>query len=131
MSRAAGGGAILIVEDSPGRLQRLRAALPAGHAVQAFARAPDAIAWLARADHPLTLICLDCHLGPREAGRGMDVAIYLAALPTPACPVLVHSSDTGAAATIVDLLVDRGWTALAAPFEGGGWPSALQRLLGP
>ena len=126
---SAAAGVLLVLEDAPGRLERIRAAAPPHLTVRAFDRVAGLVAWLEASCGPPALITLDYHLASRAHGTGLDAALFLAGLPAPLCPVLVHTSDTAAAGDVVELLRGRGWRVEASPFEGGGWASAARRLL--
>ena len=117
---------ILVLEDSPGRLDRLRAASPL--LVVAHDRVDDFLAaWRVHRDQ-VALVSLDMHLASRAHGSGLHAALALSR-ESPACPVIVHSSDSTAAGGIVSLLTETGWRAVATPFEAGRWAATVRTLL--
>ena len=123
---------VAILEDHPGRVAAmavvLREVLPQFR-MEFFASAPQMIAWLRGHSTDPVLISLDHDLDsvvpralqPADPGEGRDVADYLSALP-PVCPVIVHSSNTHAAAGIRRVLDQGGWpTASVAPINDLAW----------
>lgn len=44
-----------------------------------------------------------------DPGTGMDVANWLARLPAPICPVIVHSTNAPASVAMVECLTNKGW----------------------
>lgn len=98
---------------------------------------PDVmIAILHEREADLLFVSLDHDLfeGPDPDATGMPVAEYLATRP-PVCPVVVHSSNTLAAESMVRILKRADWTAQRViPFEdtawvGDDWFPTLRRLL--
>lgn len=118
---------VVVLEDGPGRVEAIRRVLADGEfQVVVFTRAPDFAAWARQAESAY-VISLDYHLGPREAGTGMDAARVLAALE-PLCPVILHSSDTTGARGQEQVLRGAGWETVRAPFSEAGWAAALRWL---
>tara|TARA_R110002072_G_scaffold265161_1_gene424074 strand:+ start:159 stop:599 length:441 start_codon:yes stop_codon:yes gene_type:complete len=120
---------VAILEDD----ERRRAAFLTyleGHEVQLFNRAPRMLAWLKEHLSECTLISLDNDLflvdegsegASEDPGEGREVADWLGE-QTPACPVLVHSSNHMAAYSIRNSLHFGGWEqARVTPFSDLDW----------
>ena len=117
---------IVVLEDTPGRVQRMleQTKLP----LRLFDMAGDLLAWLPAHKAEVSLLTLDYHLVPEAvAGTGLDVARALAE-QTPFCPVVVHSTHRNGFA-MTELLRDAGWTVERVPFEARAWGAAVERLL--
>jgi hypothetical protein len=123
---------IAILEDDPERTCELTTCLrerfPEIRTI-VFDNAPDMIHWLDQHMHEAELICLDHDLGPNreragesfDPGTGRDVADLLGARQ-PACPILIHSTNSCAAPGMEMVLDDSGWThARIMPYEGLTW----------
>ena len=125
-------GAVVILEDCPGRLAELRACLAEllpRHDHVFFDNAAEMIAWLKDHLAEVVFISLDHDLPLRQfrdgrrvdAGTGRDVCDFLAGLP-PTCPVVVHSSNDFFAPGMVGALCDAGWPNWRVyPFEDHAW----------
>jgi hypothetical protein len=110
---------IIILEDNPDRIEEMTRCIKdyfsKCHLV-IFDNAPDFICWLQDHLEEVNLICLDHDLGPNrkrdgevfDPGTGRDVADYLATR-TPACPVLIHTTNSLAAPGMEMVLEDAGW----------------------
>jgi len=111
---------IIVLEDNAERLAAMRDSLNdrlSTFDARFFASAKEIISFLAEhaedtiaisLDHDLEPI-LNTELGPIDAGTGRDVADYLAAR-SPFCPVVIHSSNSGAVLGMQPVLADAGWT---------------------
>jgi DNA-binding NarL/FixJ family response regulator len=111
---------IATLEDDPRRLSAMRECvgreLPA-YELAIFDNADEMIVWLEDHLAEVALISLDHDLpltqtrdGVRvDAGDGRMVADWLAAR-TPACPVIVHTSNEHFAPGMMRVLRDGGWT---------------------
>src|SRR5262245_19470561 len=97
---------ILILEDNDERIAAFRKAveeLGSDFELKVWTDAPSMIAECEASFPTAVLISLDHDLNPTpgataDPGTGLDLAKYLASFP-PACPVLIHSSNT-----------DRAWS---------------------
>jgi hypothetical protein len=135
---------IAILDDDPERLAGMRAALAALEgppAVVEFAGAPEMISWLGEHLGECSLISLDHDLGPSsefrgaagDPGTGREVVDYLAARE-PACPVIVHTSNSLARVGMELALREAGWSfASVHPYFGvdwigGAWIAEVLRL---
>ena len=118
---------VAVLEDTPGRVDAIRRAIGSDLSLVVFSTAPEFVAWLRDATD-VALITLDYHLGPREAGTGMDAAVALAGR-TPLAPVILHSSDSTGASAQEDVLSAAGWQTERFPFSEAAWTSALARLV--
>jgi hypothetical protein len=111
---------IVLLEDDPDRtaamLPLISQRLP-HYTVVVFDTAPDLIDWLGDHLHEAAILCLDHDLGPNrvrdsqvfDPGTGRDVVDFLAARQ-PACPVLIHTTNSLAAPGMELALEDSGWT---------------------
>ena len=109
---------VAILEDDAGRINEMRACLPAvlpGADVVFFENAQEMIDWLPGHLGEVVLISLDHDLPLRDGegrsvdcGTGREVADFLASLP-PTCPVIIHSSNEFCAPGMVFALKDAGW----------------------
>jgi len=108
---------ILLLEDDADRLTRFRTVVPRIDACLELQHWSDARAMIREIERYLPqarLVSLDHDLEPGEEsagtdpGDGLEVAKFLAALP-PACPVIIHSSNSQRSL----------W--MAGEFELGGW----------
>lgn len=97
--------------------------------VVTFDNAPDINAWLADNLNLCVLICLDHDLGPNrtrdgavfDPGIGRDVADYLASR-NPVCPIIIHTTNTGARPGMIAVLEDAGWVvSYVSPYEDVLW----------
>lgn len=126
--------ALVLLEDSPGRVRAVEAWLEAREDLLLVhrARAGELIEWLGAHLADAALISLDYHLGGGgpDAGTGLDVALWLSTRE-PVCPVLVHTSDHTAAGYVVQVLSDGGWSARAAGFSAETWGQLASELLSP
>lgn len=139
---------IVIVEDNADRqavMRRLLADRFYTFDTRFFDNAPAAIDFL-RAHLAGTLVValdndLDMKPGPDgrpvDQGEGRHVAEFLAAHP-PACPVVIHTTNTSAAAAMDDVLRDAGWkTRRVIPFDDMAWiesdwfPAVRRAIVGP
>ncbi len=123
---------IAILEDDGRRITAMRrllfTELPR-YRLQFIVNAPDMIEWLGHHLPETRLICLDHDLGLSierdgemfDAGTGRDVVDYLLT-QEPACPVIVHSSNSIAAAGMEFALDEAGWThRRVVPFDDLEW----------
>lgn len=94
-----------------------------------FDNAPEMIAWLATNLTTISALSLDHDLGPSrdhagtrfDPGIGRDVVAVLEKL-TPACPIIVHSSNGPAAEGMLYALQFAGWAAERVyPFRDLAW----------
>src|SRR5688572_30026135 len=107
---------VLFLEDDADRVARFE------RAVSAIAPALCAVVWrtawsmIHECEHYLdstVLISLDHDLNPLpgetdDPGGGVDVASFLAGR-SPACPVIVHTSNSDRSLTMIDELESAGW----------------------
>ncbi len=135
---------IAILEDDARRIAAMREVLAAGFAdfpLLLLWDAPKLIAWLRLHLAEVALLSLDNDLiDPNEVsvdlGEGRDVADYLAGV-TPAFPVILHTSNTGAAFTMSETLRERGWHVSRVAPTGdvewihGPWARRLGQLIAP
>src|SRR5262245_49067530 len=107
---------ILILEDNDDRIaafKRVRSTLDPELKLKIWRDAPSMCAECAEFFANACLISLDHDLAPApgvstDPGTGMDVARYLGDF-LPACPVLVHSSNTDRAWSMCNELRFAGW----------------------
>jgi len=107
---------IAILEDDPGRIEGMRAALArdlAAFAVVIHGAAPAMIAWLRDHLGETALISLDNDLIDPDGvaidvGEGRDVADVLCR-EAPCCPVILHTSNSSAAHAMAQALGEAGW----------------------
>ncbi|WP_145234675.1 response regulator [Urbifossiella limnaea] len=139
---------IVIVEDNADRqavMRRLLADRFYTFDLRFFDNAPDAIAFLAVHLPDTILVALDndLDLKPGPDGRGIDqgegrqVAEFLAARP-PACPVVIHTTNSPAAGAMEEALRCAGWkTRRVIPFDDMAWiesdwfPAVRRAIVGP
>jgi hypothetical protein len=125
-------GTIVILEDDPRRRKAMRCLLgreyPA-HTLRFFRNAPELLAWLRQGGAEVVLYSLDHDLvaldtvdvPAADPGTGRDVVDYLMTLP-PACPVLIHTTNTAAALGMREALREAGWRCgRVVPFDDLGW----------
>ena len=119
---------IVILEDNDERQQqmlaRLRDRLPPCPVVF-FKSAHEMLKILPQHLPGTRVISLDNDLERTDEdcdpGAGRDVARYLAAIP-PACPVIIHSTNTHAAVAMEAELQDAGWQVQrVTPYEDLAW----------
>src|SRR5688572_2555548 len=120
---------IVILEDNAERreqmLARLRDRFPPFPG-SFFPAAPEAVAYLQDHLHRVQLISLDHDLEPEtpndpDPGTGRDVADFLAK-HAPACPVIIHSTNTHASLAMESDLTEQGWSVQrVTPYEGIAW----------
>lgn len=120
---------IAILEDDPGRIEGMRAALArdlAVFAVVIHGSAPAMIAWLRDHVAETALISLDNDLidpdgAAIDLGEGRDVAEALRLVP-PCCPVILHTSNSSAAHAMAQTLGEAGWPMCrVVPHSGLEW----------
>jgi hypothetical protein len=110
---------IAILDDESDRLRamsRLLARRLPGFVVRFFDNAPDMVLWLKEHLRSCALLSLDHDLGPNrvrdgeefDPGIGRDVVDFLATC-IPACPVVIHSTNSLAAPGMQDVLETAGW----------------------
>lgn len=133
---------IAILEDDARRIAAMREVLTAGFAelpLLLLWDAPKMIAWLRMHLAEVALLSLDNDLiDPNgvatDLGEGRDVADFLAGVP-PTFPVVLHTSNSGAAFTMAETLRERGWSvSRVAPVDDlawihGPWARRLGQLL--
>ncbi len=136
---------IAILEDSMPRTEAMRAAvshiLPDATCVF-FDSAAAIIAWMQEHSESMLLVSLDHDLefltGPEgqllDPGDGRDVAAFMAGL-RPCCPVIVHTSNSMAATSMMFTLEEANWQ-VERVFPDGGlewvrrqWVTAVDRVL--
>ncbi len=126
---------IAVLEDDPRRVEAMKDALAADHPgldAVFFDNAPDMIAWLSDHLPEVRLLSLDHDLGPGSSvGDGRDVVAFLAAR-SPACPVIVHTSNDLGRQPMLRELRKAGWAVdWVAPFSDLDWvPTAWLTLVG-
>jgi CheY-like chemotaxis protein len=139
---------VVIVEDNADRqavMRRLMADRLYTFDARFFDNAPEAIEFLA-AHLPETLVVAldnDLDMKPGPDGRGVDqgegrqVAEFLATRP-PACPVVIHTTNSAAAVAMEEVLRDAGWkTRRVLPFDDTAWiesdwfPAVRRAIVGP
>jgi len=123
---------IALLDDEPERIRAMESFLECTYPQIGritFDNAPDMNAWLREHVATCLLICLDHDLGPNrrrmgevfDPGIGRDVVDLLAQLP-PACPVIVHTTNTYARPGMMSTLTDAGWKAsYVSPYEDTRW----------
>lgn len=135
---------IAILEDDPGRIEGMRAAL--ARDLQSFpfvikGSAPRMIAWLRDHLAEVALISLDNDLIDPDGvaidvGEGRDVAEALSH-EAPCCPVILHTSNSSAARAMAETLGEAGWLLCrVVPHSGIEWIDEVwvrhvRRLLPP
>ncbi len=130
---------IVILEDDARRIAAMREVLAAGfadHPLFLLWDAPKMIAWLRLHLAEVALLSLDNDLiDPEgvsvELGEGRDVADFLAGL-APSFPVVLHTSNSGAAITMSETLRESGWSvSRVAPVDDLAWiPGPWARRIG-
>lgn len=114
------GNTIAILDDEPERIAAMAPLLRtrfSDYFVCTLGNAPDFIEWLRVHLVETALICLDHDLGPNrtrdgvpfDPGTGRDVADFLAD-QSPACPVIIHSTNGYAVPGMIRVLEDSRWT---------------------
>jgi hypothetical protein len=137
---------VVILEDDPMRvagMRRVLGELLPDVKVVAFDAVPPLVEFLEREGDQVVLISLDhdltregCAWGSDERGDGRGACEFLASRQ-PTCPVIVHSSNYGAAGVMIEVLRGAGWRlGMVTPFSeveyewvGREWRSVVQRLL--
>jgi ADP-ribosylglycohydrolase len=132
---------ILILEDNEDRItcfERAVAGLGDGFELKIWRDAPSMIAECEQHFPSAALISLDHDLNPQpgvtaDPGTGLDVAKFLADF-LPICPVLIHSSNTDRAYSMLNELRFEGWTAdrigpLALEWIETRWLRRVRELL--
>jgi Cyclic-phosphate processing Receiver domain len=132
----------ILEDDLDGRQVRFREALKdLGPAIY-HDNAPDFLCWLGEHLASLRLLSLDHDLGPSrdlngerfDPGEGMQIVDFLVTRP-PACPIIVHSSNSDASQTMVRRLEEAGWPAerivpWGDDWIGTVWLARVRQLLG-
>ena len=125
---------VAILEDNDERTEAMRECLSRlvdPRDIQFFKSAPQMADWLREHLDRVRVISLDHDLDPVpgpdgkaiEAGDGRDVANYLAT-QRPACPVIIHTSNSDGASSMRFALEDAGWTVIRVlPLDGMAWIS--------
>jgi len=134
--------AILILEDNDDRLESFRravATLGADFEPKVWRDAPSMIAECEAFFPIAALISLDHDLSPMpgataDPGTGLDLAQYLRDFP-PACPVLLHPSNTDPVWSMHAELLFAGWivdhvSPLGADWIETAWLRRVRELLG-
>jgi hypothetical protein len=110
---------IAILDDESERraemIQSLRDTLPDAE-VALFDNAPAIVAWLRERLHDVAVLSLDHDLGPNrledgvllDPGTGRDVTDFLAQVAA-SCPVVVHTSNSHGATSMLATLELAGW----------------------
>jgi ADP-ribosylglycohydrolase len=119
---------ILLLEDNDERIaafQSTVADLGEGLELKVWRNAPSMIAESESFFPTTALICLDHDLNPApgataDPGTGVDVARFLGDF-MPVCPVLIHSSNTDRAYSMLNELRFAGWTVDRVGPLGTGW----------
>lgn len=123
---------IAILEDNGGRQACMQDCLADRfhqYEVRLFDAADEMIAFLVESLRDTLVVSLDHDLELKEGhqgkvidpGTGRDVADYLAQ-QAPACPVVIHTSNSAAAAGMEMVLQDAGWaTHRVVPFDDLKW----------
>lgn len=119
---------ILILEDDWTRIERFKAVINgigSGFEVKVWPNAKKMIEELDDYLKTCVLISLDHDLNPVGAGGldpgdGLDVAKFLA-LRTPACPVIVHSSNVSRSEAMIGVLDLEGWLVKRVAPIGDDW----------
>jgi ADP-ribosylglycohydrolase len=132
---------ILILEDNENRIagfERAVAALGDGYDLKIWRDAPSMIAECEQHFSSVALISLDHDLNPlpgatTDPGTGMDLAEFLADF-LPVCPVLVHSSNTSCAYSMLNELRFAGWTVdrvgpIGEDWIGITWLKRMRQLM--
>jgi len=132
---------ILILEDNDERIAAFRKAiesLDSDFEMKIWKDAPSMIAEAEAFFPSAALISLHHDLNPRpgataDPGTGLDLARYLADFP-PACPVLIHSSNTDRAWSIHNELRFAEWTVdrigpLGEDWIGTFWLRRVRELV--
>ena len=137
---------VVILEDDPMRVAGMRGVLGKllpDVEVIVFDAVPPLVEFLGRDGDRVDLISLDhdltregCAWRSEERGDGRGACEFLATR-RPTCPVIVHSSNYGAAAVMIEVLRAAGWrVGMVTPYSeveyewiGREWRDAVQRLL--
>ena len=115
---------------------------PWPYPVVIFTTASEMTAWLAEHLSDVILLSLDHDLGPSvlrngeqmEPGDGREVACFLAE-SVPVCPVIVHTTNSMGAESMLFTLGQAGWTTeRIVPFDDlrwvtNAWVKAVKTLL--
>jgi CheY-like chemotaxis protein len=139
---------IVILEDNLDREAAMRTLLADRfymYDVRFFDNAPEAVAFLDAhlADTLVVSLDNDLELKPGPDGRmidpgeGRQVAEFLADRP-PACPVVIHTTNSAAAAAMTEVLHEAGWKSRRViPFDDMAWiestwfPAVRRAIVGP
>jgi len=132
---------LLFLEDSDSRYKGLIEALVSYSIDLKPVRANTAASFIAIFDEyqdEAAAISLDHDLfedmpEDTDAGDGRDVSLYLSTVES-VCPVIIHSSNADAAATMHYQLKDSGWTSQRVAPIGANWMThdwipVLERLI--
>jgi ADP-ribosylglycohydrolase len=132
---------ILILEDNEDRIagfERAISELGNDFELKLWRDAPSMIAECEQFFPSAALISLDHDLNPQpgattDPGTGMDLAIFLADF-LPVCPVLIHSSNTDRAYSMLNELRFAGWIAdrvgpLATQWIGTAWLKRMRQMM--
>ncbi|HTV42694.1 MAG TPA: ADP-ribosylglycohydrolase family protein [Candidatus Sulfotelmatobacter sp.] len=132
---------ILILEDNEDRIagfERAVAELGDGFELKIWRDAPSMIAECEQYFSSVALISLDHDLNPQpgattDPGTGMDLAEFLADFLS-VCPVLIHSSNTNCAYSMLNKLRFAGWTVdrvgpLGVEWIGITWLKRMRQLM--
>lgn len=119
---------ILILEDNEERIagfQKAAARLDGDYEPKIWRDAPSMIANCAEFFSNAALICLDHDLNPKpgvanDPGTGLDAAVFLGDF-LPVCPVLIHSSNTDRAYSMLNELRFSGWIVDRVGPLGSDW----------
>lgn len=123
---------IVILDDEIDRLEAMMAVLSERlpeYDLVTFKNAPDIVAWLKSNISSAAIISLDHDLFPQseeepDPGTGRDVADFLAT-QSPVCHVIIHTTNSGAAAGMELVLNDQGWSnSRVVPFNDLEWVKA-------
>lgn len=138
-------GTIAILDDESDRIDAMvpviRQLFP-GIAVVTFDNAPDMTSWFSGNLDSCVLICLDHDLGSNrlregvlfDPGIGRDVADYLAT-QKPACPIVIHTTNTQARPGMIFVLEEAGWSvSYVSPYEDllwvkEEWANSVRKML--
>jgi CheY-like chemotaxis protein len=139
---------IVVLEDNLDRQAAMRVLLADRfymYDVRFFDDAAETIAFLDAHLADTLVVCLDNDLelkpGPDgqmiDPGEGRQVAEFLADRP-PACPVVIHTTNSAAAAAMTERLQKAGWkTRRVIPFDDMAWiesawfPAVRRAIVGP
>ncbi|MCI0742537.1 MAG: hypothetical protein L0Y72_26185 [Gemmataceae bacterium] len=131
---------IVILEDNEARQQKMRESLADRlHTYEPviFAKPKEMVQFLGQHLAEVIAISLDHDLelvpdrnGWVDPGNGREIADYLST-KSPSCPVVIHTTNSQAAAGMELVLNEAGWTTLrVAPFGDTEWiPSAWLKAM--